>query len=138
VQRKAMMPEFDTRGDVRFFDLEQVTLAPDIMAFPLDELTRRFAFLLLKFLLLAFYPSDFGNRETRIVSRFIRVGAAIRTEPLGGLTLKWTFLMSLNVTTTLMPAISNCSAINIPTAPLRREKCVRPLRRFAERQRERF
>src|SRR5512133_3598644 len=45
---------------------------------------------------------------TRRVSRFIRAGAEMRTLPVGGCTLKWTFLMSLNTTSTVMPPTSIC------------------------------
>ncbi len=32
---KAMMPEFDVRGEIRFFELEQVALAPLTSASPI-------------------------------------------------------------------------------------------------------
>jgi hypothetical protein len=54
--------------------------------------------------------------NTRIVSRSMRCGADIRTVPVGGYTLRWTFLMSFFTTSTAISPRCILSAINIPAA----------------------
>src|SRR5690349_14650136 len=43
-----------------------------------------------------------------MVLSFIHVGAEMRTLPVGGCTLKWTFLIFLNTTSTVIPPTSIC------------------------------
>src|SRR5712691_8393258 len=46
--------------------------------------------------------ASFEIAKTRMVSRRIRLGAEMRTRPVGGWTLRWTFLMSFRTTSTAM------------------------------------
>jgi len=57
---------------------------------------------------------DIANR--RIVSRLIRIGTESLTLPIGGYTLRWTFLMSFLTTFTVIPASSSLVGISIPSA----------------------
>ena len=83
-------------------DPEQVALAPDVVAFPFQVFARRFALLLPTLRLLLLDPASFEMAKTRIVSRLMRYGAEMRTRPVGGWTLRWTFLMSFSTTSTAM------------------------------------
>ena len=93
-----------------------VALAPEVMALPIQVLPRCLALLFPQLPLLLLDPASLEIAKTRIVSRLIRVGADMRTRPVGGYTLRWTFLMFLNVTST-DPAQSSRSAISIRPAP---------------------
>jgi hypothetical protein len=64
--------------------LEQITLAPDIVALAIQILAWRLAFLCPQLLLLLLDPTSLEMAYTRIVSRFMRDGAAMRTLPSGG------------------------------------------------------
>ena len=111
------MLQGDGRRCVAFEHREQVALPPDVMAFTVQILAWGFACLFLEFLLLLFDPTQLGNVvKTRMVSRLIRDGAAIRTLPLGGYTLRWMFLMSLSTTSTVISPHAICVTISIPSA----------------------
>lgn len=51
-----------------------------------------------------------------MVSTFIRSGAEMRTLPVGGYTLKWTFLMSSFMTSTVIAPSFSVVTISTPAA----------------------
>lgn len=63
VQKHLVVAEFDGGRGIGFDDFEQVAFSPDVVAFAVEVFTRRFAFLSLEFLLLAFDPAEFGDGE---------------------------------------------------------------------------
>src|SRR5579872_1033624 len=97
-------------------DLEQIALSPDIMAFAVQILARRFTLLLTDVFRCCLIQPSLEIANTRMVSTFIRRGAEIRTLPAGGCTLRWTFLISFFTTSTAISPSSIFVTISIPSA----------------------
>ena len=93
--------------------VEQVALAPDVVAFAVQVFARGFTLLSCSFFCCCLIQPSLEMANTRMVSRLIRDGAEMRTRPVGGWTLRWTFLMSLSTTSTVMSPSLSCVTISI-------------------------
>jgi hypothetical protein len=86
---------------IAFNNLQQVPISPYVVTFPVNVFALGLSLLLPHLALLFLDPRQFSNREDA-VSRLMCSGAAMRTRPVGGWTLRWTFLMSFRITSTPM------------------------------------
>jgi hypothetical protein len=84
LENDAARVEFDAGGGFFLDHFEQVASSPEVVAFAVQIFAGRLAFLLYDFFCGWRIQRSLEIAETRIVSRFMRSGAEIRTLPVGG------------------------------------------------------
>ena len=83
-QEKTARPNLNARGSLVFDHLEQISLAPDVVAFAVEIFAGRLTVLLCIFACCCLIQPSLEMAKTRMVSSVMRSGAEIRTLPVGG------------------------------------------------------